>query len=489
VVGYKAARQLDTARDGAVGIRDSTGRSRRLRDSESFNVKDYGAKGDAGTDDTAAINAAFAAASVGGGMVTFPPGVYIVSNNCVIRGDNVHVVGYKARLRVTNAWANSEVTGNGAVGGAWVAGIIDLRKGNGGASEDNRISNVTIEGLEFEATEDGTYDPGVNEGDPKGITANSYSSHVTVRNCRFLRFGHESIWPGVDATKHYYWRVLNNHFENDDRDSMTMGSTIQANFVHSVVQGNTCINSCSGIGLGNDTECSGNVIITPGLEGIGVGDQVGWGLRSNVHGNVIRIDNSGAISQGGTPRGISLNGASSDCNIHGNTVFATSVSASNGKPRGIYISHVTGTHNVTGNVIVLDQNNVNRGLNGISYEIASTSASRVNIAGNTVKLVNPVDGTQGVERICIGIAVTTSGTATAKAVLSANHIEGFTRALNGFAIDCNDNGGGTVVAHSLGNICTEGLKRFNDTYFNAGGTDDIPFYFSTEGAIEIDPTP
>src|SRR5438128_168785 len=48
-----------------------------------FNVKDYLAKGDGVTDDTAAIQAADAAAAVVAGIVFFPPGTYMVSYELV----------------------------------------------------------------------------------------------------------------------------------------------------------------------------------------------------------------------------------------------------------------------------------------------------------------------------------------------------------------------------------------------------------------------
>ena len=51
-----------------------------------FNVKDYGAKGDASTDDTAAIIATFAALPANGGEVYFPPGTYLVYSTITIDG-------------------------------------------------------------------------------------------------------------------------------------------------------------------------------------------------------------------------------------------------------------------------------------------------------------------------------------------------------------------------------------------------------------------
>lgn len=60
----------------------------------NFNVKDFGAKGDGTTDDTAAIQNAITTAGVSGGVVFFPPGTYKVTtgltttslNNITLRG-------------------------------------------------------------------------------------------------------------------------------------------------------------------------------------------------------------------------------------------------------------------------------------------------------------------------------------------------------------------------------------------------------------------
>jgi len=48
----------------------------QIADMGAFNVKDFGAAGDNSNDDTAAIDAAIAAAKVKGGVVFFPPGIY-----------------------------------------------------------------------------------------------------------------------------------------------------------------------------------------------------------------------------------------------------------------------------------------------------------------------------------------------------------------------------------------------------------------------------
>ncbi|WP_040262492.1 M10 family metallopeptidase C-terminal domain-containing protein [Pseudomonas massiliensis] len=66
----------------------------------TFNVMDYGAKGDGATDDTRAIQLAInAAAKAGGGEVRIPPGTFIVSGPnadgaCLTLKNNVHLVGF-----------------------------------------------------------------------------------------------------------------------------------------------------------------------------------------------------------------------------------------------------------------------------------------------------------------------------------------------------------------------------------------------------------
>jgi hypothetical protein len=49
-----------------------------------FNVKTYGAKGDASTDDAAAIASAIAAVPSQGGIIYFPPGVYLLNSSIVV---------------------------------------------------------------------------------------------------------------------------------------------------------------------------------------------------------------------------------------------------------------------------------------------------------------------------------------------------------------------------------------------------------------------
>jgi polygalacturonase len=57
-------------------------------DRQVFNVKKYGAVGDGSTDDTAAIQSAITAASATGGIVFFPPGVFVLPSLLTCRSLN-----------------------------------------------------------------------------------------------------------------------------------------------------------------------------------------------------------------------------------------------------------------------------------------------------------------------------------------------------------------------------------------------------------------
>lgn len=83
-----------------------------------LNVKNYGAKGDGSTDDTAAINAALTACPEGG-QVFFPPGTYLVSSPITLRRNRTLIgthagrwpyhTGGPCRIRVTSGFTGDAI--------------------------------------------------------------------------------------------------------------------------------------------------------------------------------------------------------------------------------------------------------------------------------------------------------------------------------------------------------------------------------------------
>ena len=71
-----------------------------------INVRDWGAKGDGTTDDTAAIQAAYNAAPGTGAVVVFPQGTYIISAAIVVPRSNIVTEGCNSEVRTTSATAD-----------------------------------------------------------------------------------------------------------------------------------------------------------------------------------------------------------------------------------------------------------------------------------------------------------------------------------------------------------------------------------------------
>jgi len=68
---------------------DQTGASRKFETGRIFNVRDYGALGNASHDDKPNIQAAINAADIAGGTVFFPPGKYQINSRLTTSGGGV----------------------------------------------------------------------------------------------------------------------------------------------------------------------------------------------------------------------------------------------------------------------------------------------------------------------------------------------------------------------------------------------------------------
>jgi hypothetical protein len=105
--------ETDTGRF-KVGTGVSWSLTSYAKNSDFLNVKDFGARGDGVTDDTAAINAAIDTALAGNGAVYFPTGTYALSSRVVSANNQAHIgpktltknlvmFGDKATIKSTSA--------------------------------------------------------------------------------------------------------------------------------------------------------------------------------------------------------------------------------------------------------------------------------------------------------------------------------------------------------------------------------------------------
>ncbi len=72
----------------------------KVKLNDVVSVKDFGAKGDGVTDDTAAIQAAITANA--GGVIFFPAGVYKITSTILVSANSTRLVGDERRARILN---------------------------------------------------------------------------------------------------------------------------------------------------------------------------------------------------------------------------------------------------------------------------------------------------------------------------------------------------------------------------------------------------
>lgn len=108
----------------------TTSRSLANRFADAINVKDFGAKGDGVTDDTAAIQAAINAAS--GKQLVLPSGIYNISGTLILMG-SIYVVGH-GQCTIRQSQTNT----------------TSIRIGDGTLA--NRFGDVSIENITFTTT-------------------------------------------------------------------------------------------------------------------------------------------------------------------------------------------------------------------------------------------------------------------------------------------------------------------------------------------------
>ncbi len=139
------------------------------------NALEYGVKGDGATDDTAALEAACAAAI--GRTLLIPPGINCLVNSTVDFDDaNTRIIAYGARISQGASWSGADIISIGA-------------------------ANITLEGLTVEGTSDGV---------TGGITTvTNAAAGTTIRNCDI-----SDVHYGISANNNSDILIENNNIHD-----------------------------------------------------------------------------------------------------------------------------------------------------------------------------------------------------------------------------------------------------------------------------------
>lgn len=398
-----------------------------------INVKDFGAKGDGVTDDTAALQAAITAA--GNSTIRFPAGNYIKSAALTV------ATGF-APLLIGDGIGSTRIINNSSTAG----GIIFSNATSASMPLGGGIQNMTIDGgvsptiagssgtgVAIECANDGfTLSNLLIRGWGNGITSdqcfNSFTTNVTVLYNTFnaiiigTRSGYSAgggntfsdinlsnfgsllggtptgiqivqsggeFWDNIDITSYSTGvhiapkasgQVSYQFFSSVLADTCTsLGWFIDASNSGSSIVSTMCTNCWSGFNAGNGIE----------IQGAGVDDfrWVAGRIRENVNhgveilsGNRIAIQNSSIAANGrttmaGTYNGINIAAGVSGFQITDNTIgnFASSSMA---QGTGIYIT--AGTSN---NVVIADNLSIAPAGGGVAISNNSTGTN-VQISDN-----------------------------------------------------------------------------------------------------------
>lgn len=247
----------------------------------AFNVKDFGAKGDGATDDTAAINSAIQAAA-GGGIVFIPQGVFIadpgvgiiLANSVTLQGaGHGSVLKVKNGSNVLNNFVKAELKSN--------ITIRDLQIDGNRANQSSSDSQAVHYGI-YIATSPNCRVQNVWVHHTTGVGVHIYNSAgTTVTNC----VSSHNRYHGFECEQNTGCTFTGNRGHNNDRHGMfispgevggsgSIGNVIDANsFDHNgeygIAMGVAAGNGGS-IGLTRDNVITNNSVFQNVWYGISV---------------------------------------------------------------------------------------------------------------------------------------------------------------------------------------------------------------------------
>ena len=393
-VGETTASSVSFVQDGA-----STERTVQLKLQESVSVKDFGAVGDGTTDDTAAIQAADAAAP---GILRFPAGTYKITS-AITKTLGVSWVGdgYMEGAQ-TPQQASTTIVIDGPTSGDFIT--VD------GATTGVGEANLEISGIAFEAQ---------NSSSDVLIGINSKIKVFSVRNCSFKNFS-----TGIKHNQVETWIVGNyfsscvtcidssggeSHIEDNHGFPETTGILVRGSAT--IVQGNKFYGDGASGDFGIIVWGRGNTIVNNVLDAF---TDAGIIIRSNTTGldansNIVCGNNISGIGDGGTyDSAIVLDATNEDVDdnvISSNSIF--NKRADRTTVNGIEINVAAGK-TVSGNII--SNNSISDVTNALTASGSGTRTDNI-ITGN--------NGSNPLKNFTKGVAAGYNG-------LTVNHGLGFT---------------------------------------------------------------
>ncbi|MEU2740212.1 glycosyl hydrolase family 28-related protein [Streptomyces sp. NPDC007095] len=217
-----------------------------------LNVRDFGAKGDNVTDDTAAIQAALAAAPMGG-IVYLPAGAYRTSAPLTIP-PAVTLQGTHTNLMTVPGLTDPPcyIRPLASFAGAAVIMLVDAATGGYSTiSAEHRILNVMIDGQDLVVAADGLQ--------AKGNIQNVGLRDFTVRQCT----GNGIYCGENEGINPYSWRLHrvmldNNHGHGLSVQIMTDLTLIDVQAIGNFANGFNIINAANSQAIGCRAEWNGN---------------------------------------------------------------------------------------------------------------------------------------------------------------------------------------------------------------------------------------
>lgn len=168
-------------------------------DSYAINVKDFGAKGDGVTDDTAAIQAAIDAVNAaGGGVVYFPNGTYIVTSplllpaagKIALKGSSLDSTVIKKTSNTLGTSPN-RLSRRGVVTDSYaVDSIISIDHNDNAYNYYTQIENLTLESGATSNVDYAIYAP---------RTSHLILKNIKTLNCNYGFFTHDSWMTIIEA--------------------------------------------------------------------------------------------------------------------------------------------------------------------------------------------------------------------------------------------------------------------------------------------------